>query len=201
MFANLYIIHVFSRSIKTDIPGMWDSFTAKVDLPFEKLKLLQSPNESNIQKLVSHVSSIYLLNGTSPKLDKIIKKGNLLRKQITIGNHAHKPGDIYDPNHRKHIFERIRKIRNRYNQNKNTPCKSKLFINYTNTTIILEELCQKKQNERIIPDGFECRQMSKDTYLPVLSKALNSSNSDESFISIKKVTLKSGCELRCKMIC
>ena len=136
----------------------------------------------------------------SPKLNEIIKKGNLLRKRITIGNHAHKPGDIYDPSHRKHIFETIRKIRNRYKQNKNTPCKSKLFINYTNTTIILEEICKKKQNKRI-PEGFECRQMSKDTYLPQLSKARNLSKSDENFIKIRKVTLKSGCELRCKMIC
>ena len=144
MFANLYIIHAFSRSIKTDIPGTWDSFTAKVDFPFVQLRLLQSQNESNPQKLLIHVSRIYLLNETSPKLNEIIKKGNLLRKRIIIGNHAHKPGDIYDPNHRKHIFETIRKIRNRYNQNKNKPCKSKLFTNYTNTTIILEELCQKK---------------------------------------------------------
>lgn len=118
-----------------------------------------------------------------------------------MSNHAQKPGDAYDPIHRKHIFETIRKIRNRYNQNKNRPCQSKLFINYTNTTIILEEICQKKQNKIIIPDGFECRQMNKDTYLSLFRKTLNLSNSDGNVIKIKKVMLKSGCELRCKIIC
>ena len=62
-------------------------------------------------------------------------------------------------------------------------------------------MSKKKQNKRIIPHGFECRQMSKDTYLAVLSKVLNLSNSNQNFISIKKVTLKSGCTLHCKMIC
>ena len=84
-----------------------------------------------------------------------------------MGNHAPKPADIYDVNHEKYILEAIRKVWNRYNQNKIKWCKSKLFIDHTNTEEINQENLSIKDLSQM---GLNATRWARKHIFPYLAK-------------------------------